>query len=341
MPALRRHALLSAAGNVSLLLLSILLFCLLLELAARLLTLWFPPVMVLDAKLGWVHRPDVLRTYRTEGVSAVCRTNALGLRGSLPANSRGRRLLILGDSYADGLEVSDADLFSMRWAHLRPDLAIFNAGVGGYGTVQELGLYERLKARIRPDLLVLMVSWNDVDENLLPFYATIGPRPYVDGQGNLQPVDWNLFRPFLLPLPGGIWLLRHSIASYVAQNRYLGVWAVRRNASLNDRYTHQVSEDRKWSILEDLVGRLAGQAGLVIVGIPSREAVRGREHTFGEHLAQVARRLGAQWIDLQPVLREEDYYAHDIHWNASGHHRVGEYLAKAIDAGPASPGEKL
>jgi hypothetical protein len=332
--ALRR-----AAGNVLLLVLSVLSFFLVLELAMRLVALWVPPIMALDARLGWVHQSNIVRKYSTENIRSVCRTNALGLRGVLPLSAPPRtRLLILGDSYADGLEVSDTDLFSELWADMRPDLAIFNAGVGGYSNVQELELFGRLKDEILPDFVVLMVSWNDLDDNLLPFYATIGPRPYADRAGNLHPVDWSCFRPFLLPFPGSLWLHQHSLASYAAQSRYLGLRAVKRNRALTDRYSHSVSDEKKWEILAKVTGRLAAQIPLVIVGVPSRELLVEGKREFSDNLARISRHLGAQWVDLQAVLKVEDYYAHDIHWNASGHRHVAEHLASVV--GPQTPSQR-
>ncbi len=319
-------------ANLSLLLGAVATFILLLEVVIRLLAIVKPPIMVLDGQLGWIHRPNVRRTYSTEGVRAVCQTNSLGLRGPLPEETPGRpRFLILGDSYTDGLEVSDSDLFSKLWAEMRPDLAIYNGGVGGYSTVQELGLYRRLESKIKPDQVVVMVSWNDLSDNLLPFYPSIGPRPYVDAEGNLSSIDWNLFRPFLPPLPGSIWLQKHSLAAYVVQNRFLGFYTANRQKDLIDHWSNRIPEGKRWMFLGDLVARMAKSRPTIIVGIPSREDVKSGDRQFIDRLAQMSDRLGLRWVDLQPVLRGEDYYSRDIHWRASGHHRVAKHLASVIN----------
>jgi hypothetical protein len=175
----------SLAGGlvpVSLMVLSVTITLISLEGAVRLfVAVVTPSVMTLDDEIGWRHRPNVRRSYTTDGVTAVVETNELGMRGPVYTGlSQRKRVLILGDSFADGLEVSNDELFSILWNRARPDLEIVNAGVGGYGTVQEMSVLRRLEPTIRPDLCVLMVYVNDPTDNVMPFYATIGPRPYVD-----------------------------------------------------------------------------------------------------------------------------------------------------------------
>ena len=92
--------------------------------------------------------------------------NSLGFRGpewSEPA--AGRRVLVLGDSYAFGWGVGDEDPFPAQMAGLARaagrGLEVLNAGVPGYSTPQELGALQELGERFRPDAVVLAFVMND------------------------------------------------------------------------------------------------------------------------------------------------------------------------------------
>ena len=290
-----------------------------------------PSVMVLDGEIGWKHRPNASRTYTTDGVTAVVSTNALGLRGPLPATGSERpRILVLGDSFTDGLEVSDRDLFTVVWSGLRPDLQIFNAGVGGYGTVQELATVERLAATVRPDLCVLMVYVNDLNDNVMPFYPTIGPRPYVDRDGTPQPLSWDPFAPLLPRLPGAAWLYRHSRFVSLLQMRRLQAGPTEAAQRYIDGWEQALRDDDKWRVLEVVARRIGDRCRSVVVSLPRREAVAAGDTEFGRRLHEVADRMGAQFVDLQPLLRRENFYDSDIHWRASGHRIVAQELATRI-----------
>lgn len=288
-------------------------------------------VMALDDELGWKHRPNASRTYSTDGVTAAVTTNALGLRGPIPAAESDRpRVLVLGDSFTDGLEVSDDELFTTVWNGLRPDLQIVNAGVGGYGTVQELDVLVRLAPVVRPSLCVLMVYANDLNDNVMPFYPTIGARPYVDRDGNPQPLSWDAFTPLLPPVPGASWLYRHSVVASLLQMRRLLAGPSPAAQRYIDRWERSLPDDDKWRVLEMLARRIGERCPCVLVSLPRREAVVAGDGDFARRLHVVADHLGAQFVDLQPVLRREDFYDTDIHWRASGHRAVARELATRI-----------
>lgn len=326
---LQRHPRLVAPG---LAIAAVVFTCLAAEGGIRIVTTWVrPTIMVFDRDLGWAHRPDVRRTYRNEDGRAVCRTNALGLRGPLPgAHDSRTRLLILGDSYADGLEVSDEDLFSNQWSRQRPDLALFNGAVGAYNTVQELLLLRRIAPSLKPDWVVLMVSWNDLVDNAMPFSPGIGPRPFLDAGGRMHGIVWRHFQPLLLPVPGAAWLHEHSLAAYLLQNRILQSFPFRKRAEYVDSWLTAIPESQRWKLLEGMIREVSSSLPTIVVGVPSREDVAAGRREFTDQLAGLAGRLGLQFVDLQSVLRAQDYYTRDIHWRASGHHQVARRLAASI-----------
>ena len=120
---------------------------------------------------------------------AYIRINSAGLRDRehtkiKPANTL--RLAILGDSYAEALQVSMKETF---WAVLERELAkcpylsgrqveVINFGVSGYGTAQELMTLRHKVWDYSPDIVILaFLTGNDVTDNLRAF-GSDPMRPY-------------------------------------------------------------------------------------------------------------------------------------------------------------------
>jgi lysophospholipase L1-like esterase len=99
-----------------------------------------------------------------------------------------RKILVLGDSYTEGLGIPNKDLYAVR---LGDELGaeIFSYGAGGYGTLQEYLALDRFVDEVKPDLIVLQVCRNDFINNLPELqeasYYNNNPfiRPYlIDGK---------------------------------------------------------------------------------------------------------------------------------------------------------------
>lgn len=118
--------------------------------------------------------------------------NALGCRGRdypLSRTDGTTRILVLGDSYTLGVGVHQEDTFSAKLERaLQQDSAnagaarrsyeVINCGVSGYGTKEERLFYELYGARYRPDLVLLMMVFNDdmsVEEEVRKGYVNRRP----------------------------------------------------------------------------------------------------------------------------------------------------------------------
>jgi SGNH hydrolase-like domain, acetyltransferase AlgX len=139
-----------------------------------------------DPELGYVMVPDFYRRIRTPEFECDVRTNSYGMheRPIAPHAPGKLRVLGLGDSFVFGVHAGALDrcflkrLESLLGTALASQPAtdatgrtwsgieFLNAGVDGYGTLQEVGLLERLGPALEPDAVLLaFYLGNDFTDN--------------------------------------------------------------------------------------------------------------------------------------------------------------------------------
>jgi hypothetical protein len=147
--------------------------------------LWRP-----DPTTGWALIPgrvaDVTVCRQNEPLATHrVRVNALGHRDRRRSYARRPgvpRVLLLGDSFVEAVQVDLADTFAVR-VERRLGVEMLNAGVSGYATDGELRAFRAEGRRYRPDLVLLVFYvGNDVLEN--------GPRLYLKNPHGLPPKPW-------------------------------------------------------------------------------------------------------------------------------------------------------
>jgi len=131
-----------------------------------------------DSLLGWSHQPDSSGTYVGPRPWPIefrtpVRINSEGLRGpeitALPPD--GVRILFLGDSVVAAFEVAYESTFvalvgQRLQRHFALPIQVLNGGVRGYGTDQSYLYYRERGRLLRPDLVVLVHSLNDLTNNM-------------------------------------------------------------------------------------------------------------------------------------------------------------------------------
>jgi len=173
-----------------------LLFC---EIAMRIFGIAYPTFYRPDPVLGFALRPGAKGWYRKEGEGYV-EVNAAGYRGiEVPPQKSAQdyRVAVLGDSFALGLEVMNAQTFAARTEKALSTCAgleerrvsVLNFGAAGYGTAQELLLYRDKVRAYKPDVVVLaFFSGNDVRNNSRLLQAD-PMRPYFTLDDNALVLD--------------------------------------------------------------------------------------------------------------------------------------------------------
>jgi hypothetical protein len=143
-----------------------------------------------DPHCGTRLRPNVSGWYREEG-HAFVRTNAHAMRDAPVSAEKPEetfRIAVLGDSYAEALQVDLPETFcKVLETRLNQNLwlppgkqhvEVLNFGVSGYGTAQELEMLRHYAWDFSPDLVVLaFLTGNDLADNSRVLSGG-RPRPY-------------------------------------------------------------------------------------------------------------------------------------------------------------------
>lgn len=88
------------------------------------------------------------------------------------------RLVALGDSFTWGYDVEANDRWTIILQERLPEIEVFNCGVSGYGTAQNLLLYREKVRKYKPDLVLLLYSGNDRFNNSRPITHGGYAAPY-------------------------------------------------------------------------------------------------------------------------------------------------------------------
>ncbi len=134
---------------------------------------------------GWAVTPNLRDVAAFPG--ARVSSNSRGVRGrrehAQPKPRGVVRLLVLGDSFTFGDEVSDDETYAADLERMLPDAEVVNLGVHGYGHDQMLLYLREVGARYQPDVVLLGFVYADMERNLLGFRDFAKPRfALVDGR---------------------------------------------------------------------------------------------------------------------------------------------------------------
>ena len=132
---------------------------------------------------GWALRPNI-RGQRVFGDRRLS-SNSEGVRGAREHSAVKppgvRRVLVLGDSFTFGDEVSDDETYSHYLQESLSGVEVINLGVHGYGHDQMLLYLKEVGARYQPDVVLLGFLSDDMERNLLAFRDFAKPRFELEG----------------------------------------------------------------------------------------------------------------------------------------------------------------
>ena len=301
-----------------------------------------------DALLGWrltAHVAKKKNGLRSDGkaypIEIVQREHGFRL-WEAPRTDR-KRLLVIGDSFTEAVQVSnDKTYYALLQQHLGDKWQVFSYGMGGYGTLQEFLVMDRHWDEIRPDAIIWQWCSNDFCNNLFAWenrskenYQII-PRPYLEnGQIVLRCPNEVPLLSFHSRLYPWLWIRFYSRFHRPAKAE---VDLPRADSPLFLQAVHVTSE-----ILDLSRKRLAG--------IPVFVFVAGDDEPQKSAFRQLAQQHGfilLEGVNEQLKKKEAEgvfVWAHATiggHWSEEGHAVVAESLHKQLEPylehGTALPG---
>ncbi len=141
-------------------------------------------------------RPGAQIRYTTVEFTADVAVNASGVRDDEPLGPKApneRRVIVLGDSLVLAVQVAQADTFCEQLerrlnARGGPERwRVINAGVQGYGPVQDWFFFDKIGATFEPDVvLIVAYAGNDAIEAAATAAALDAGRPLEADQPNVR-----------------------------------------------------------------------------------------------------------------------------------------------------------
>jgi lysophospholipase L1-like esterase len=314
-----------------------------------------------DPEIGYRLKPHARTHFKTSEFAADIAINGAGVRDDEEIGEKRpgeRRIVLLGDSLVLSVQVDFAGTFGEileRRLNARGGPAtyrVINAGVQGYGPVEEQLFFRRIAARVQPDLvLVVVFVGNDAEE-------AVNSQPKLTNRGAATVVTDSLLTRLRR-------LVRRSMVLQILRLRFVAATERLRPqlappepplqsyaASPAPRIARGIELTR--SSLEDVIATAAGagaQTGIVLM--PARfqvdDADYGRlaqavadaggrlvrdaaSQRFDEGLAS----LPAPRLDLLPGLRAalpgpDLFYQETVHLTPRGHQVVAEGLESFVE----------
>ena len=163
------------------------------------------PISELSPTLGWRTRPNGSQRIRREDFEVTITLNSKGLRGpEIPYEpaADSRRLAIMGDSFAHGYYAEEPQTLRGRLAAaLAPcRVDVLNAGSPGYSTDQEWLYFDEEIHKYRPNEVVVLFYYNDLQFNSDRMGTANRPKPlFVERDGALELILPVAERPTMRP----------------------------------------------------------------------------------------------------------------------------------------------
>ena len=286
---------------------------------------------VYDPLLGWRAKPN-LRNRRAFG-DEILNTNSLGLRGEReyaveksPRVNGATRILVLGDSFTFGDEVSDDETFCHYLGQLLPEAEVMNFGMHGYGHDQMLLLYREVARQYRPDVVIVAFVYLDMDRNLLRFRDYAKPR-FVLEKGDLR-LDNS-------PVPTP----EQTLAREPWRSKFVDALALALRA-IETRTGRREERARKLSlrILDELIDEVRADGGLpLFLYLPAGREVLNHDPAPTEeeaflfaHCEQRGVACASARAEFIAASTRGVAFATDRHWGPPGHRAAARALAALL-----------
>jgi hypothetical protein len=312
---------------------------LLLEIGARALRpTWYPfgeervKFCMYDPLLGWAHQPLERGRFKKPPFSIGIAINSHGMRDSEYSLKRTekKRMLVIGDSFGWGYGVEHNERFSEILEKIHPNWEIINASVSGYGTDQEYLYLRERGIAFRPDVVLLLFSTNDIENNgseeqytyYKPFFTVEGGKLKLKNNPVPRPTAKQTFERFLMKGTYiGTRFTKVQTGALAWFRSFSGVTYHGKRQGPDDDDANMLVTGQLIKAINEVC--IESGSTFVLVAIPSGPRTRAALQTIAE-------KEKIPLLLLDPFFEKpaSDFeIPYDGHWNAKGH----EMAAEAID----------
>jgi hypothetical protein len=271
-------------------------------------------------------------------------TNSLGYRDTREWKDERSpgvgRILVLGDSHTQGFECRQdhtyAAILEKRLRAMGQSTEVFNCGVSGFGTAEQLVFLEQEGLKYQPDAVVVGWFANDLNDNVNSGLFTVRDGALVEAKHEHLPGirilnalnDWAIMRRlsedsyFYSLLFNRIWEWRRSInwqrSNQAAPIEFAGAAPAPNDAALLD-YQNELA-----GLLLARMQTTCAKAGirLVVVDIPSWKAIDDFESSIPAPVLQTAQAHQVHVLTSDTVLSRYRHVAELF--VAHGQHHISE-----------------
>lgn len=286
-------------------------------------------------------------------------TNSLGFRDrgarSVPLRSDRERVLLLGDSFTEGLGYDFEQTFAGRLAATLEarGVELLNAAAVSYSPIVYLAKTRYLLEVVGLDVdrVVVCLDLSDVYDEARIYRPEIGDDG-VEAVDDAMGAVRSFIRRRTILVNAVNQLNRRRRRSRPGHQLGVGrgLWAHDEQAMEEDGKEGLRRADRRLGELADLLADRGIGMTLVVYPWPDQIVARDRDSVQVTHWREWAARRDVGFVDLFPVFLDagpaervlrELFIPNDVHWNAAGHRLVAEALAEALVAAPMTQEARL
>ena len=256
------------------------------------------------------------------------------------------RILTMGDSFTFGLSADAGKSYVDTIESTIPNSVVWNSGISGIGTKQAVASFQAFAPLLKPQIAIYGFYVNDFDDNLLPIDGyfvgvdedgrPIGIRNHrVDKWGNVTKLEQStaiFYHEHGVDPPSSA--VEHMLGLTRLGSLLLNAVETFGNAS---GLSLKVRHEKRLAITRDQLTTLRDAAAaldstLLILLIPSKDDLREAPGLRHRTAIELFDELSIAYMNPIDILDLKSDYApeHDVHWNTSGHQKIGNMLSDCL-----------
>ena len=284
-------------------------------------------------KLGWKTIENVKLISKPMGYDRKIEflTEKYGFRKFGKINTKKRKILIIGDSFTEGVNVNNDEVY---YNYLDTNkYEIFAYGCGGYGTLQEYMIIDEYIDEISPDILLIQFCSNDIINNsyeLERYNSKNNPhriRPYLLNE-DVKYLYPNMVNGALYKILDYFYIFR------ILKLQYLRFYKIEINeGNINSDYLkdyYDKSERITLKIFERIKKRSNGIPLLLFTTDYKEYSKKSIDSIFEQSGIMYIPDVPEQLISAKNKGMKIDGMPYDAHWNHIGHKIAGKYISEFL-----------